>query len=142
MANQSFDDRDGMIWLDGKLVPWREANVHMLTHAMHYASAVFEGQRAYNGVIYALSEHSERLIRSAEILGFTIPYTRDQIDQAIADGNGLLASGRTGQGGAGVCDVMVFRTRPVDLVRLGEYPSELNGPGMLQALHHHLHIEE
>jgi branched-chain amino acid aminotransferase len=91
MVAHGFDDREGSIWFDGKLVPWREANVHVLTHAMHYASAVFEGQRAYNGQIYALSEHSERLIRSAEILGFTIPWSREQIDQACRDT--LAASG-------------------------------------------------
>ena len=61
MASGGFDDRDGTIWFDGKLVPWRDANIHVLTHAMHYASAVFEGQRAYNGTIYALSD----LVRSA-----------------------------------------------------------------------------
>lgn len=82
MAEPSYDDRDGQIWLDGRLVAWREANVHVLTHAMHYASAVFEGQRAYNGVVYALSEHSERLIRSAELLGFSIPWSREAIDEA------------------------------------------------------------
>ena len=67
MASQeaSFDDRDGWIWFDGKLVPWREAEVHVLTHALHYASSVFEGQRAYNGEIFKLNEHSERLRRSA-----------------------------------------------------------------------------
>jgi len=91
MAQQPFDDRDGTIWFDGKLVPWRDANVHVLTHAMHYASAVFEGQRAYSGTIFALSEHSERLIRSAEILGFSIPWGRDEIDQACRDT--LAASG-------------------------------------------------
>jgi branched-chain amino acid aminotransferase len=91
MAHQSFDDRDGSIWYDGKLVPWRDANVHLLTHAMHYASAVFEGQRAYGGEIFALSDHSQRLINSANILGFTIPWTRDQIDQACRDT--LAASG-------------------------------------------------
>ena len=66
---RSFDDRDGWIWFDGKLVPWREANVHVLTHALHYASSVFEGQRAYDGEIFKLSEHSERLRKSAELLG-------------------------------------------------------------------------
>ena len=58
-----FDDRDGWIWFDGGLVPWREAQVHVLTHALHYASSVFEGQRAYNGTIFKLTEHSERLRR-------------------------------------------------------------------------------
>ena len=91
MSTQTYDDRDGTIWLDGKLVPWRDAKVHMLTHALHYASAVFEGQRAYNGTIYALSQHSERLIRSAQILGFTIPYSREEIDNACRET--LAASG-------------------------------------------------
>ncbi|MBS3961336.1 MAG: branched-chain amino acid aminotransferase [Sandarakinorhabdus sp.] len=91
MGEQTFDDRDGFIWLDGALVPWRNATVHMLTHAMHYASSVFEGQRAYNGEIFALAEHSERLICSADLLGFTIPWTRAQIDQASRDT--LAASG-------------------------------------------------
>jgi branched-chain amino acid aminotransferase len=79
---RSFDDRDGWIWIDGKLVPWREANVHILTHAMHYASSVFEGQRAYGGVIFKLSEHSARLRKSAELLGFELPWTVEEIDAA------------------------------------------------------------
>jgi branched-chain amino acid aminotransferase len=87
----AYDDRDGSIWFDGNLVDWRDARVHVLTHAMHYASAVFEGQRAYNGRVFALSEHSERLIRSAELLGFSIPWSRDEIDQACRDT--LAASG-------------------------------------------------
>jgi branched-chain amino acid aminotransferase len=78
-----FDDRDGLIWQDGALVPWREAKVHVLTHGLHYASAVFEGARAYDGVIYALSEHSQRLIASAELMGFALPWTRDEIDAAV-----------------------------------------------------------
>jgi branched-chain amino acid aminotransferase len=85
VAEPHFDDRDGWIWLDGKLVPWREANTHVLTHALHYASAVFEGQRAYNGRIFRLSDHSQRLIESARILGFELPWTRDQIDAACIE---------------------------------------------------------
>ncbi|WP_205480397.1 branched-chain amino acid aminotransferase [Sphingomonas arenae] len=88
----NFDDRDGFIWFDGQLVPWREANVHILTHAMHYASSVFEGQRAYNGVIFKLREHSERLHNSARILGFEIPWTAEEIDAAcyeVLKANGL-----------------------------------------------------
>jgi len=80
-----FDDRDGFIWFDGKLVPWRDAQVHVLTHALHYASAVFEGERAYGGRIFKSREHSERLRRSAEILDFEIPYTAEQIDAAKAE---------------------------------------------------------
>ena len=89
---RTYDDRDGWIWLDGKLVPWREANVHILTHAMHYASSVFEGQRAYNGVIFKLRQHSERLINSARLLGFDLPWTAEQIDAACNEtlkANGL-----------------------------------------------------
>jgi branched-chain amino acid aminotransferase len=82
---QSYDDRDGWIWLDGKLVPWREANVHVLTHALHYASSVFEGQRAYGGEIFKLSEHSERLRKSASILGFDLPWSVEQLDEACRE---------------------------------------------------------
>jgi branched-chain amino acid aminotransferase len=77
-----FDDRDGWIWLDGQFVPWREAKVHVLTHGLHYASAVFEGQRMYNGEIYALTAHSQRLIKSAEILDMEVPFTVAEIDEA------------------------------------------------------------
>ena len=78
----TFDDRDGWIWFDGEMVPWRDAKVHVLTHALHYASSVFEGQRAYNGVIFKLREHTERLHKSARLLGFEIPWTADEIDAA------------------------------------------------------------
>ncbi len=78
----TFDDRDGWIWFDGELVPWRDAKVHVLTHALHYASSVFEGQRAYNGKIFKVREHTERLHNSASILGFEIPWTADEIDAA------------------------------------------------------------
>jgi branched-chain amino acid aminotransferase len=77
-----FDDRDGTIWLDGKLVNWRDANVHVLTHALHYASSVFEGERIYDGRIFRLREHSQRLIDSAKILGFEVPWTLEQIEAA------------------------------------------------------------
>jgi branched-chain amino acid aminotransferase len=84
MASSSipFDDRDGVIWLDGKLVPWRQAKIHVLTHGLHYASCVFEGERVYGGKIFKLREHTERLIKSGRILGFEIPWTADQIDNA------------------------------------------------------------
>ena len=80
-----YHDRDGFIWLDGHLVPWREANVHILTHALHYASAVFEGERAYDGEIFKLTEHSRRLHEGAGIMDFHIPYTVEEIDQACRD---------------------------------------------------------
>jgi branched-chain amino acid aminotransferase len=85
MAAAPYHDRDGFIWYDGALVPWREANVHVLTHALHYASAVFEGERAYGGEIFRLSEHSQRLIDSAAMLDFEIPFSLAEIDQACRD---------------------------------------------------------
>ena len=78
----AYDDRDGQIWMDGKLVDWRDANVHILTHALHYASSVFEGERCYNGRIFKGRAHSERLRRSAEMLDFEIPYSVDEIEAA------------------------------------------------------------
>jgi len=92
MNGPTFDDRDGFIWFDGALRPWRDANIHILTHAMHYASAVFEGQRCYGGKVFALEQHSQRLIESARLLGFEIPWTREQIDAATNEtvaANGL-----------------------------------------------------
>ncbi len=92
MALVPFDDRDGQIWLDGAMVPWRDARLHVLTHGLHYASGVFEGERAYDGHIFRLRQHTERLFESARILGFEIPYTMDQIDaacQAVVAANGL-----------------------------------------------------
>jgi branched-chain amino acid aminotransferase len=77
-----FDDRDGMIWWNGHLRPWRDAKLHVLTHGLHYGSAVFEGERAYSGRIFKLREHSERLKRSAELLGYTIPWSVEAIDDA------------------------------------------------------------
>jgi branched-chain amino acid aminotransferase len=85
MASPNFDDRDGWIWLDGRMVEWRDAKVHILTHALHYASAVFEGERAYGGRIFKSAEHSRRLKDSARILDFEIPWTVDQIDAAKAE---------------------------------------------------------
>jgi branched-chain amino acid aminotransferase len=88
----TYDDRDGWIWMDGTLVPWREANVHILTHAMHYASSVFEGERCYNGKIFKGTEHSERLHLSARELDFEIPWSVEQIDAAkdeVLRANGL-----------------------------------------------------
>ena len=77
-----FDDRDGFIWLDGAMIPWREAGLHVLSHALHYASAVFEGERVYGGTVFKLTEHTERLMNSAEILGFEVPYSVSDVDEA------------------------------------------------------------
>jgi len=91
MAAQSYDKLDGVIWYDGKLVQWADASVHVLTHALHYASAVFEGERAYGGRIFKTTEHSERLKRSAQVLDFEIPWSVAEIDaakQLVVDKNG------------------------------------------------------
>lgn len=93
MAALTYDDRDGVIWYDGEMVPWRDAKLHVLTHGMHYASAVFEGERAYGGEIFELTQHSERLHASASLLGFEIPFSVETIDQAsrhVVAANGLV----------------------------------------------------
>jgi branched-chain amino acid aminotransferase len=77
-----FDQREGSLWFDGKLVPWKDTKLHVLTHGLHYASCVFEGERMYSGRIYKLAEHTKRLFKSAEILGMKIPYTEDEISAA------------------------------------------------------------
>ncbi|QFU17263.1 branched-chain amino acid aminotransferase [Microvirga thermotolerans] len=82
MSATPFDQRDGWIWYDGQLVPWKEAKVHVLTHALHYGSSVFEGERAYGGAIFKSIQHAERLKKSAQILDFEIPYSVAEIDAA------------------------------------------------------------
>jgi branched-chain amino acid aminotransferase len=84
-ASQPYDQRDGYIWMNGELISWRDARVHLLTHALHYGSAVFEGERVYDGEIFKLSEHSQRLHESAKGLDFEIPYSVAEIDQACRD---------------------------------------------------------
>src|SRR5690606_108316 len=85
MAAIPFDQRDGFIWLDGEFVDWKDAKVHVLTHGLHYASAVFEGERAYGGEIFKLNEHTERLHESARILGFEIPFSVAEINDACRE---------------------------------------------------------
>lgn len=77
-----FDDRDGFIWMNGELVPWREAKVHVLTHGLHYGSCVFEGERCYGGRIFESTKHSRRLIESGRVLGFEVPYSAEELDAA------------------------------------------------------------
>ena len=90
----SMEDRDGFIWLDDALVPWRDSRMHVLTHALHYGSAVFEGERIYDGRVFRLAAHSARLINSARLLDYEIPWTREQIEAAtreVVAANGLQA---------------------------------------------------
>jgi branched-chain amino acid aminotransferase len=93
MALVPFDDRDGTIWFDGKMMPWRSAQIHVLTHALHYASCVFEGERVYGGQVFKLSDHSERLVNSGRILGFELPYSVAELDSAtrqVVAANGII----------------------------------------------------
>ncbi len=88
-----FDDRDGTIWLDGEMVEWRQARVHVLTHGLHYASSVFEGERCYGGSIYRLREHGERFANSARLLGFELPFAIEQLEAAryrVLRANGIV----------------------------------------------------
>jgi branched-chain amino acid aminotransferase len=92
MAVLPFDQRDGFIWMNGGLVPWQEAKLHVLSHGLHYASCVFEGERAYGGVVFKSREHSERFKHSAEMLDFEIPYSVAELDaakQLVVDKNGF-----------------------------------------------------
>ncbi|MDF1585150.1 branched-chain amino acid aminotransferase [Marinimicrococcus flavescens] len=83
-----YDDRDGYIWFNGEIVPWREAKVHVLTHGLHYGSCVFEGERCYNGQVFKLTEHSERLVDGGRIMGFELPYSVAELDAAT---NAIIA---------------------------------------------------
>lgn len=88
----AFDQRDGFIWMNGDMQPWADTKVHVLTHGLHYGSCVFEGERAYNGTIFKLREHTERLFYSANELGFELPYSVEEIDDACIktlEANGL-----------------------------------------------------
>ena len=82
MALTPYVNRDGWIWQNGHFIPWREAKTHVINQGLHYASAVFEGERAYNGVIFKSKEHTERLFKSAEIMGIKIPFTHEDINKA------------------------------------------------------------
>ena len=88
-----FDDREGVIWMNGAMIPWRETKLHVLSHGLHYASCVFEGERVYNRTPFKLTEHSQRLADSASILGFDLPYTVAEIDaatRAVVDANRIV----------------------------------------------------
>ncbi len=93
MSVLPFDDRDGVIWYDGELVPWRDAKLHVLSHGLHYASCVFEGERSYGGRIFKLEEHHARLVKSAQLLGYALPYSREDLDaaaMAVLRANGIV----------------------------------------------------
>ena len=81
----NFDEQDGDIWYNGNLVPWKDTKLHVLSHGLHYASCVFEGERVYNGEVFKLREHTQRLIESGKELGFDIPYSLEELEQATRD---------------------------------------------------------
>ncbi|MBL4855270.1 MAG: branched-chain amino acid aminotransferase [Robiginitomaculum sp.] len=85
MPDAAYHDRDGHIWMDGEFIDWREAKVHVLTHSLHYGSGVFEGDRAYEGEIFELNAHSQRLLNSANLLGYDIPFSVEEINKACTD---------------------------------------------------------
>jgi len=89
----TYDDRDGAIWYDGEMVPWRDAKLHVLSHGLHYASSVFEGERVYGGTIFRLQAHTERLFESGRLLGFDIPFTPEAVNAAcyaVCEANGIV----------------------------------------------------
>ena len=90
-----YDDRDGWIWLDGKMVPWRDAKIHVLTHSLHYGSCVFEGERAYEGKVFRRTDHSKRLHKSAELVGYKCPLPVAELDADQARGDGTRTASRT-----------------------------------------------
>lgn len=93
MTTAPFDDRDGFIWLDGKMVPWREAKLHVLSHGLHYGGSVFEGERVYEGSVFKLREHSQRLIDSARMLDMEINLDVEDIENAtreVVEANGII----------------------------------------------------
>ena len=92
MASVPFDQMQGVIWVNGSLVDWQDAKIHILSHGLHYGGSVFEGERAYGGNIYKSRQHSERFLKSAELLDFQIPYTVEQLIEAkqlVVDKNGF-----------------------------------------------------
>ena len=93
MTNLPYDDRDGYIWFDGSIKPWRECNIHVLTHSLHYGGSVFEGERVYGGEVFKLQEHSERLLKSAELIDMHIPFNVEEINKAtyeIIEANNII----------------------------------------------------
>ncbi len=139
MSMLPFDERDGVIWFNGELVPWREAKLHVLSHGLHYASCVFEGERSYNGVIYKMQEHHERLHTSAHMLGFRVPYSAEEINAAslevlrtneIADGYVRPVAWR----GSEMMGVSAQKTRIHVAIAAWEWPSYFSPEARLKGI--------
>lgn len=134
-----FDNRDGSLWLDGALVPWREAQAHVLTHGLHYGSCVFEGERAYDGVAFKMHEHSERLLASCRLMGMDLPYTVDQINAATeaaiaAAGGGDLYVRPFAWRGSEVMGVSAQATRIHLAVAAWDWPSYFTPESRMQGI--------
>jgi branched-chain amino acid aminotransferase len=139
MSILPFDDRDGVIWLNGAFVPWRDANLHVLSHGLHYASCVFEGERVYNGSIFKLTEHTERLHHSAAVLDFEIPYGVEAINaacrelirkQGIADGYVRPVAWR----GPEMMGVSAQATKPRLAIAAWEWPAYFTPEARLEGI--------
>ena len=118
MSLLPYDDRDGWIWLDGQFVDWRDAKIHVLTHSLHYGACVFEGERAYNGQVFKSEEHTKRLHRSAELVGYKIPVPAQEINQIkrdLMDKNGFAD-----------CYVRAFAWRGAEMMGVSAQKAEIH----------------
>ncbi len=139
MSMQPFDDRDGVIWLDGELVPWRDCEQHLLTHALHYGSSVFEGERVYGGEVFKMTEHHERLRNSAEIMDMKLPYSVSEINAATMQ---VIAANRIRDGyvrpiawrGSEMMGVSAQKTRIHVAVAAWEWPAYFTPEARLEGI--------
>ena len=118
MSVLPFDERDGTIWMNGEMMPWADAKLHVLSHGLHYASSVFEGERAYGGIIYKSREHSERFLHSGRVLDFTIPYSVEELDRIKAD---VVAANRQSE-----CYVRPIAWRGSEMMAVAAQNSTIN----------------
>lgn len=140
MSLITFDDRDGSIWFNGSLIPWRDAGLHVLSHGLHYASCVFEGERVYDGRIFKSREHTERLHNSARVLDFEIPYSVDELEAAKAE---VIADMGIAEGyirpvawrGSEMMGVSAQETKTNVAIAAWEWPSYFDPEAKMQGIH-------
>ena len=139
MALLPFDNREGFMWLNGDLIPWKDANIHVLSHALHYGSCVFEGERAYNSKIFKLDDHTQRLFDSAKALDINIPYSPKQISEAC---NKILSAQKISNGyirpvvwrGSEQMGVSAQKTKINVAIAAWEWPSYFNPEERLRGI--------
>lgn len=134
-----FDDREGVIWMNGAMIPWRETKLHVLSHGLHYASCVFEGERVYNRTPFKLTEHSQRLADSASILGFDLPYTVAEIDaatRAVVDANRIVDGyvRPVAWRGSEMMGVAAQRTKINVAIAVWQWPSYFDAAAKMQGI--------